>query len=453
MSKLITRRRSVINAPPTLSASTAPAVSAPLIGEPTPNVEATSTASQVPVSSTSSVSVESLSARRPHRRCRDPEPSDQTSSASRVEGEASQPPAKKNTRGPSRMLKELQGVRQNNSKIKIVYDPQHCGAATTKQQHSGVASSCGVVIRDNCPFQRESWAKIPEETKILVRHKLSCVYDLEDVSPEVMVYLEETLATRYKQWKNNFHKHFKRWDDDPEIARLHVPDELKDRPEDWEWLCKHFTDPKFVKKSIAGQKARESKTLLHHSGSQPFSYRLEARREGSKFPEIDMFKDVYVRPGNETTKQLHVTMEEKSTAVLHEAASQLPPETPIEDVIVPEDAGFQIMTDVLNQNYGHRRGKVVRGMGKARICETGASSSRSNTAEVDALKAEVMQLRTEGAHMKVQLRAQAEELNTCVGRVQELVQAIQTSGLQISLPVPHHAPPSTSEPPCLADTE
>ncbi|KAM2527936.1 hypothetical protein TB1_025135 [Malus domestica] len=418
MSKLITRRRSVINAPPTLSASTAPAVSAPLIGEPTPNVEATSTTSQV--------SVESLSARRPHRRCRDPEPSDQTSSASRVEGEASQPPAKKNTRGPSRMLKELQGVRQNNSKIKIVYDPQHCGAAT-KQQHSGVASSCGVVIRDNCPFQRESWAKIPEETKILVRHKLSCVYDLEDVSPEVMVYLEETLATRYKQWKNNFHKHFKRWDD-PEIARLHVPDELKDRPEDWEWLCKHFTDPKFVKKSIAGQKARESKTLLHHSGSQPFSYRLEARREGSKFPEIDMFKDVYVRPGNETTKQLHVTMEEKSTAVLHEAASQLPPETPIEDVIVPEDAGFQIMTDVLNQNYGHRRGKVVRGMGKARIRETGASSSRSNTAEVDALKAEVMQLRTEGAHMK-------------------------TSGLQISLPVPHHAPPSTSEPPCLADTE
>ncbi|TQD81890.1 hypothetical protein C1H46_032541 [Malus baccata] len=106
------------------------------------------------------------------------------------------------------MLKELQGVHQNNSKIKIMYDPLHCGAATS-QHHSGVASSCGIVIRDNCPFQRESWAKIPKETKILVRDKLSCVYDLEDISPEVMVYLEETLATRYKQWKNNFHKHFK----------------------------------------------------------------------------------------------------------------------------------------------------------------------------------------------------------------------------------------------------
>ena len=91
MSHLITRRRSVTNAPPTLSAPTAPAVSAPMIGEPTPLAEAADRASQVPVSSTSSVSVEPLSARRPHRRRREPEPSDNTSSASRVEGEASRP--------------------------------------------------------------------------------------------------------------------------------------------------------------------------------------------------------------------------------------------------------------------------------------------------------------------------------------------------------------------------
>ena len=71
MSHLITRRRSVTNAPPTLSAPTVPAVSAPMIGEPTPLAEAADTASQVPVSSTSSVSVEPLSARRPHRRCRE----------------------------------------------------------------------------------------------------------------------------------------------------------------------------------------------------------------------------------------------------------------------------------------------------------------------------------------------------------------------------------------------
>ncbi|KAM1333710.1 hypothetical protein FF1_009591 [Malus domestica] len=77
----------------------------------------------------------------------------------------------------------------------------------------------------------------------------------------------------------------------------------------------------------------------------------------------------------------------------------------------------------------------------------------SNTAEVDALKAEVTHLRVEGEQMKAQLRAQGEEMKTCVGRVQELVQAIQMSGLQISLPAPHLVPPSTSEPSRPANTQ
>ncbi|RXH82959.1 hypothetical protein DVH24_003457 [Malus domestica] len=65
MSWLIARRRSVTNSPPALLASTAPGVSAPLIGEPTPLTEATPMTSQVPISSASSVSVQPLSARRP----------------------------------------------------------------------------------------------------------------------------------------------------------------------------------------------------------------------------------------------------------------------------------------------------------------------------------------------------------------------------------------------------
>ncbi|BBG95607.1 Ankyrin repeat family protein, partial [Prunus dulcis] len=51
--------------------------------------------------------------------------------------------------------------------------------------------------------------------------------------------------------------------------------------------------------------------------------------EGSKFLEIDVFGDVYVRPGNELAESLHTTMVERSQLVLQESASQLPPETPI----------------------------------------------------------------------------------------------------------------------------
>ncbi|XP_070671602.1 uncharacterized protein [Malus domestica] len=431
MSHSITRRRSLSNAAPALSASTAPGVSAPLIGEPTPLTEATPTASQVPVSSTSSVSVQPLSARRPHRRLCEPEPYDHSSLSSRVEGEASQP-AKKNTRGPNRMLKEAQAVRLSASLIKIAYDSRYLGAATS-QQHSSVINSCGFVIWYCCPMQWKSWAQIPEETKELVQDKLTVNFDLEDISPEVSAYLEETLANRYKDWKCAFHKHFQLWDD-PEIARLQgCPAELKDRLEDWEWLCKYFTDPKFVK-SVAGKKARDSKTLLHHSGSKPFSYRLEARRQGSKFLQIDLFKDVYIRPGKEIAEQLL----EKSTAILQEATSQLPPETSIEDVIVPEDADLKIVTEVLDQKLGRCHGKVVRCMGKAGVRETGASSSISSTLEVNSLKEEVTTLRG-------QLVAQNERMNM-------IVQALAMSGLQISMPEPNLAPPSTSQPLRPADT-
>ncbi|BBH09550.1 hypothetical protein Prudu_022078 [Prunus dulcis] len=87
---------------------------------------------------------------------------------------------------------------------------------------------------------------------------------------------------------------------------------------------------------------------------------------GSKFPEIDVFGDVYVRPGNELAESLHTTMVERSQLVLQESASQLSPDTPIESVDPPQDAGFQILTETLDQTLGRRPGTYCRGMGNAR---------------------------------------------------------------------------------------
>ncbi|KAM1159191.1 hypothetical protein ACFX15_031792 [Malus domestica] len=342
---------------------------------------------------------------------------------------------------------ELQLVRMSASLIKITYDERHRGAVSS-QQHNSVVNCCGFIIRNFCPMRWGSWAKIPEETRTLVRDNLEVVFEMEDISPEVSAYLEETLASRYKDWKSALHKHFQLWES-PEIARLQgCPLEYKEWREDWEWLCTHFTDPKFVKKSIAGKKARDSKILLHHSGSKPFSYRVEARREeGSKFPQIDMFKHVYVHPNNENSDQLYGDMVEKSTVILQEATSQLPPETPIEDVIVPKDADVQIVTEVLDQKFGRRHGKVVRCTGKAGVRETGASSSRLSTGEVNSLKEEVTTLRGQVAAQGDNIRAQDERMNM-------IVQALAMSGLQITtMLAPNVAPPSTSQPFRPNDTE
>ncbi|CAL9001676.1 unnamed protein product [Prunus brigantina] len=165
------------------------------------------------------------------------------------------------------------------------------------------------------------------------------------------------------------------------VVRTHCPMQWKS----WKVI------PDEIKLQVRGQLSlsqvnkgnRKKKTLLHHSGSRPFSYRMDARRRGgSKFPEIDVFGDVYVRPGNELAKSLHTTMVERSQLVLQESASQLPPETPIESVDPPQDAGFQILTETLDQTLGRRPGTYCRGMGNARQREPrprpAAQSSRES---------------------------------------------------------------------------
>ncbi|KAL6288722.1 hypothetical protein ACE6H2_006232 [Prunus campanulata] len=214
-------------------------------------------------------------------------------------------------------------------------------------------------------------------------------YNLENVNDELLGYINRLFADRYKQWKSDLHHHFQAFDDPQKMAK-------------------------------ANKGNREKKTLLHHSGSRPFSYRMDARRrEGSKFPEIDVFGDVYVRPGNELAESLHTTMIEKSQLVLQESASQLPPDTPLESVAPPQDAGFQILTDTLDQTLGRRPGTYCRGMGNARRREPRSrSSSQSNS----VLTAKVAQLETQMAQMA------------------QIIQSMAQSGV----PVPSFVPPSTS---------
>ncbi|KAB2607949.1 hypothetical protein D8674_011117 [Pyrus ussuriensis x Pyrus communis] len=82
-------------------------------------------------------------------------------------------------------------------------------------------------------------------------------------------------AGRFTQWKKDLHKHYERYDSPKVALVVGCPIELVDRRHEWEWLCGHFQDEKYL--------------------------------GGSKFPKIDMFKEVYVWPGDEMTKQLHVT--------------------------------------------------------------------------------------------------------------------------------------------------
>ncbi|BBG97381.1 hypothetical protein Prudu_006491, partial [Prunus dulcis] len=346
-------------------------------------------ASQAPASSASSVA-QPPSARRRHR----PTDTMDTTSTDGTGASGSQP-AKKNTRGPCRQLKTAKVTRVTNSRISIGYDERH-RAAPTAELHSSLAHDIGHVVRTHCPMQWKSWRVMPDEIKAEVRGQLSTNYNLEDLDEESLTYVNRLFAERYKQWKSDLHHHFQAYDDPQVALQEGCPKELEGREDSWEWLCAHFQAPEFANKAQVNKGNRKKKTLLHHSGSRPFSYRMDARRrEGSKFPEIDVFGDVYVRPGNELAESLHTTMVERSQLVLQESASQLPPETPIESVAPPQDAGFQILTETLDQTLGRRPGTYCRGMGNARRREPRPRSSAQSSSQVTALTAEVATLRSQ----------------------------------------------------------
>ncbi|BBH02359.1 hypothetical protein Prudu_012898 [Prunus dulcis] len=365
--------------------------------------------SQAPASLASSVA-QPVSARRRHR------PSS-TTDATSTDASGSQP-AKKNTRGPCRQLKTAKVTRVTNSRINIGYDERH-RAAPTAELHSSLAHDIGHVIRSYCPMQWKSWKVMPDETKTEVRGQLSTNYNLEDLDEESLAYVNRLFSERYKQWKSDLHHHFEAFDDPQVALEEGCPKELEGREDSWAWLCAHFQAPAFVNKAKVNKGNRKKKTLLHHSGSRPFSYRMDARRR-VQIPEIDVFGDVYVRPGNELAESLHTTMVERSQLVLQESASQLPPDTPIESVDPPQDAGFQILTETLDQTLGRRPGTYCRGMGNARRREPRPRSSAQSNSQVTALTAEVATLRSQ---MSV------------------ILQSLAQSGI----PVPHFDVP-TSEP-------
>ncbi|CAL8992066.1 unnamed protein product [Prunus brigantina] len=412
MSNLITSRKAVSAAqsspPPSQpSAATAPAEMDHLpVG---PRV------SDAPVSSASSVA-QPLSARRRHR---PPSTSDTISTDASV-GPGTQS-AKKNTRGPCRQLKTTKVTRVTNSRINIEYDERH-QAASTAELHSSLAHDIGHVVRTHCPMQWKSWKVIPDGVKMEVRGHLSTNYKLEDLDDASLAYVNRLFGERYKQWKSDLHHHFQAFDDPQVALEAGCPKELEGREDSWAWLCAHFLAPEFVNKATVNKGNRKKKTLLHHSGSRPFSYRMDARRRGgSKFPEIDVFGDVYVRPGNELAESIHTTMVERSQLVLQESASQLPSDTPIESVHPPHDAGFQILTETLDQTLGRRPGTYCRGMGNARRREPiPRSSSQSN--EVTALTATVAELK---------------------GQMSMILESLARSGI----PIPQFGSSSTSQPP------
>ncbi|XP_048422735.1 uncharacterized protein LOC125469440 [Pyrus x bretschneideri] len=247
------------------------------------------------------------------------------------------------------------------------------------------------------PYAMEVFEGDAKRVRTKVRSYLLTNYNFDDINHNMLAYVNKLFTEWYKQWKSDLHQYFETFDDSQVTLEEGCPKEFDDWEENW-------------KKAKANKINWGKKTLLHHSGSRPFSYRMEAQRQGgSNFPEIDVFGYVYVQPKDELAEYLHTTMMEKRRLVLQEVDSQLLPKTPLESGDPPEDAGFLIVTETLDSILRWRPGMYCRAMGNARRQEPRASFSSQLKSEMAALTAEVVDLKIELAlyKMKMSLIVQA----------------------------------------------
>ncbi|RXH97495.1 hypothetical protein DVH24_007841 [Malus domestica] len=179
---------------------------------------------------------------------------------------------------------------------------------------------------------------------------------------------------------------------------------------------------------------------------------LEAQTTMSAMPESLTFSMTHPLLSARRSHRRHWPIDdrgvsERSQVILEEVASQLTPDTPMEDAPFPEDTCLCIMTNTFNQRLGLRPEKVYQGIGNANHRETGASSSTSISGQVASLAEKVAELEQQVAvqhkHIATQfahIATQEAHIATQESKMAQIITALQLSSFNI----PTATPPLTT---------
>ncbi|KAB2617530.1 hypothetical protein D8674_013399 [Pyrus ussuriensis x Pyrus communis] len=121
-------------------------------------------------------------------------------------------------------------------------------------------------------------------------------YFFDDINDNMLAYVNRLFTEQYKQWKTDLHQYFETFDNPQVALEKCCPKEFEDRKENW-------------KKAKANNINLEKKTLLHHLGSRPFSYRMKVWRQRSMYLQTFMFD-----PGMTSDPYRHLGSDSRSEA-------------------------------------------------------------------------------------------------------------------------------------------
>ncbi|RZC43411.1 hypothetical protein C5167_036363 [Papaver somniferum] len=135
--------------------------------------------------------------------------------------------------------------------------------------------------------------KLPIKFSDVARQKSSKddKFELDITRPSIKKYLNDCMARRYSNYRTQMSAHFKKFETIEE-ARLKPFENVS--PENWLWLCDHFSSEKFKKRSAAGLNNRKQVEYNHCGGSRAFQVRLEKKKVlGVQASKIQTFHDTH----------------------------------------------------------------------------------------------------------------------------------------------------------------
>ncbi|KAL8244058.1 hypothetical protein R6Q59_010316 [Mikania micrantha] len=102
---------------------------------------------------------------------------------------------------------------------------------------SAFMHECSYIVRNNCSFQFKDWRVVPNEVKMLLRHKLTIPFDINVENSNVCKVVDSYMARAWRAHRAKLHAHFKEigGSKDPTKAKASPP--YNTSKEDWEYLC------------------------------------------------------------------------------------------------------------------------------------------------------------------------------------------------------------------------
>ncbi|XP_031395835.1 uncharacterized protein LOC116207116 [Punica granatum] len=270
----------------------------------------------------------------------------------------------------------------------------------------------GIITRLLAPLQVFYWKRMKNEMKEPLFARLESEFQISLSEPHTREVVDAAMADRYRQFKHNCRKHYRKFSTIEE-ARQNPPIDVEEA--DWISLCEHFESDEFKRASKANAANRSKLEVNHTSGSKSYCqrmYEMEISEDPRPVPkEVGVYYDAHHKRATGTW--IHPKAQEN-----YEQMKALHAQPTENDIPL---TGREIFQEVVKPKSGYTRGlgygarHHARPRSTARFYVEGNDSEResrqvleqkigSQQAQIESQQAQIGILQSSHASLEAQIR-------------------------------------------------